>query len=144
MTNESLYLQLKRLLTGLVDQAIKDGKTFEYDSVALRADEVADLSLPSVLCIAQDMSVRVGMGDLGYRFSVGAPEISHFPLAMEAVGEEKQFLEIAPFVLEVFEGEVMDCQHDLALLFEGAVRLLHPDFSLDANSNHRELVVKAG
>jgi hypothetical protein len=139
MTHDDLMGQLKRLLTGLVDQEIRAGNEFMYDGAELHADEVADLMLPSVVCISQGLSERVGIGAFGYRFSLGEAGNGAFPLVMEQVGEPKLFLEVAPFVAEVFEGEVMDCRLDLARLFEAAAKSLHPNFDLDRDSNYGDL-----
>ena len=143
MAHDDLTAQLKRLFIGLADQEIRAGKDFLYDGGKLHADEVADLMLPSVVCIAQDLSDRLGMGSFGYRFTLGASEPGGFPLVMErVVGDksDKRFFEIAPFVMEVFEGEVIDCRLDLARLFESAARLLQADFSLDRDTNYGALV----
>ena len=130
---------LKRLLTGLVDQEIKGGKEFQYDGSKMHADEVADLMLPSVLCIAQDVSIRLGLGGFGFTFSIGETPGGTFPMILEDSGECKRFFEIAPLLTEVFDGEVMDCRLDLARLFESAAKLINKDFSLDEHSNYLNL-----
>jgi len=139
MAHDDLTNQLKRLLIGMADQEIRAGKDFFYDGGKLYPDEVADLMLPSVACIAQDLSDRLGFGVFGYRFTFSASVPVGFPLLMERVTDDKRFFEVAPFVVEVFDGEVMDCHHDLARLFESAARLLHADFSLDRDTNYGEL-----
>lgn len=140
MEHEHLTSQLKRLLTGLADQAVKQGHDFLYDGARLYADEVADLMLPSVMCIAQDVAERVGLGSLGYRFMLGPKQAVGFPLLMEPVGEAKRFFEVAPFLTEVFDGEVMDSRLDLARLFESAARLLKPEFDLERDTNYGDLI----
>lgn len=143
MAQHDVTGQLKRLFIGLADQEIRQGKDFLYDGGRLHADEVADLMLPSVVCIAQELSNRLGLGGFGYRFALGANTSHGFPLSMDWMPDDtaaKRFFEIAPFVVEVFEGEVIDCRLDLARLFESAVRLLQPDFSLDRDTtNYGEL-----
>lgn len=139
MAHDDLTSQLKRLFIGMADQEIRAGKDFLYDGGKLHADEVADLMLPSVVCIAQDLSDRLGLGAFGYRFTLGASVPVGFPVSMERVADDKRFFEVAPFVVEVFEGEVMDCRLDLARLFESAARLVQADFSLDRDTNYGEL-----
>ena len=143
MRHDALTSQLKRLVIGMADQEILAGKDFFYDGGKLHADEVADLMLPSVVCIAQDLSDRLDLGSFGYRFNLGASDSTAFPLSMELVADgsvaTKRFFEVAPFVVEVFEGEVVDCRLDLARLFESAARLVQEDFSLDRHTNYAEL-----
>ena len=145
MEHDVLINSLKRLLIGMSDQAIRAGNPFTYDGGVLHADEVADLTLPSVVCIAQELSDRLGLDGFGYRFALVGSNAAGFPLTMERVIEDaaagrKRFFEIAPFVVEVFEGEVMDCRHDLAKLFESAARIVRADFSLTRDTNYGQLV----
>ena len=135
MAKEQLEDQLRRLVLGLADQAIRRGEKFFYDGGELHADDVADIGLPSILCIAQDVSSRAGLGGFGYQFKMDQPN-PVFPLHAVQVGERARFFDVAPFVSEVFHGEVMDCRQDLAVLFEAAAQLLLPGFSLVANTNH--------
>lgn len=140
MANDDVLRQLKRLLIGMADQEIRSGKVFRYDGGKLHADEVADLMLPSVLCIAQELSDRLGLGAFGYQFILGTQDSTGFPLRMECVVPGKRFLEMAPFVAEVFSGEVLDCCGDMARLFESAAKLIEPEFSLERNAtNYHEL-----
>lgn len=139
MAHEDLTAQIMRLVTGLADQEISTGTEFIYDGAALYADEVADLMLPSVMCIAQEVSGRLGMGDFGYRFVLSVPDTIGFPLVMEHVAESKRFFEVAPFVAEVFECEVMDCRDDLAKLFESAARVINAGFCLHKHTNYGDL-----
>lgn len=141
MAHDDLTDQITRLVTGLVDLEILTGKEFVYDGAALHADEVADLMLPSVMCIAQDVAGRLGMGDFGYTFAIGAPESVGFPLVMaQRAQAPKRFLEVAPFVAEVFDGKVMDCRDDLAKLFESAARVVRADFCLHKDTNYGDLI----
>jgi hypothetical protein len=139
MQNDDLLNQLKRLFIGMTDQEIRSGNEFLYDGGSLHADEVCDLLLPSVLCIAQDLSDRLGLGSFGYEFTLGPSEPTGFPLTMACGPSGKLFLEIAPFVAEVFKGEVMDCRTDPARLFECAAKLIDPAFSLDRDTNYSTL-----
>lgn len=135
MANEDFDSQLRRLVTGLADQEIKAGRGFSYDGGVMHADDVANVTLPSILCIAQDLSQRLGVGNFGFRFEMGEPN-PVFPLHAIPSGSTPRFFEVAPFVTEVFDGEVMDCRQDLALLFEAAARLLRPEFSLGTHTNY--------
>lgn len=127
MQREDLQAQLKRLVTGLATVEIDKGNEFFYQGSKLYPDEVADLMLPSIVCIAQDVSARIGLGDFGYRFDIGSGSPTSFPLVMTRVDDKKRFFEIAPFVVEVFDAEVVECRHDLVKLFESAVRLVQSE-----------------
>lgn len=131
MQQDELTAQIKRLVTGLANEAGRAGDDFYYDGSKLYPDELADLMLPSILCIAQDLSQRLGLGDFGLKFEVGQGTPSSFPLLMQREHDGKRFFEIAPFVVEVFDGEVMECRHDLVRLFESAARLVDPSFRLE-------------
>lgn len=129
--------QLRRLVLGLADQEIKAGRGFKYDGGAMYADDMAEVALPSILCIAQDLSSRLGLGDFGYRFELQAGcSNPMFPLCAISERQPPQFFEIAPFITEVFDGEVMDCRHDIALLFESAAKLIDPNFNLSTHTNY--------
>lgn len=127
--------QMRRLVIGLADQDIKDGQGFGYDGGVLHAEEVADLALPSILCLAQDLSQRLGVGDLGYRFELATAN-PVFPLHALHERQGVGFSAAAPFVTEVFEHEVRECRHDLARLFEMAAQRVQPDYTLAANTTY--------
>lgn len=139
MSHDDLAAQLQRLLTGLADQEILAGAQFLYDDATLYPDEVADLLLPSVLCLAQELSCRLGMGTWGYTFMLGAPEAVGFPLLVSAPAGGPLFLEVAPFATHVFTEQLMACRDDVARLFEAAARLVRPGFSLVDDTNHGAL-----
>lgn len=139
MSNEQLEDRLRRLVLGLADQAITRGSTFMYDGGQLHADDVADIALPSILCIAQSVSARTGLGDFGYQFSIEQPN-PVFPLHATCVREGALFFDVAPFVSEVFHGEVLDCRQDLAVLFEAAAQLVRPAFNLASNTDYTVFV----
>lgn len=132
---ENNFESLRRLVTGLADQEIRAGRGFTYDGGVMHADDVAEVALPSILCIAQDLAQRLGVGDFGYRFEMREPN-PVFPLHALLERPPSRFFEVAPFVTEVFDGEVMDCRHDLALLFEAAAKLLRPGFNLDTHTSY--------
>nr|WP_228857614.1 hypothetical protein [Pseudomonas syringae]QOQ33453.1 hypothetical protein [Pseudomonas syringae pv. actinidiae] len=135
MSQVQLEEQLRRLVLGLTDQAIVRGDEFRYDGGVLHADDVADIALPSILCLAQDLSVRSGVGSFGYQFRMDEPN-PVFPLHAVFVEGQVNFSTMAPFVSEIFHGEVMDCRQDLAVLFETAAQLVRPGFDLAANTNY--------
>lgn len=136
MAQDEFESQIRRLVTGLADQEIKAGRSFLYDGGTLHADDVAVIGTPSILCIAQNLSERLGTGDFGYRFQIG--EVNPvFPLHAIRERPGARFFEVAPFVTEVFEGEVLDCRNDLARLFEVAAKLVRPDFNLESNTNYK-------
>lgn len=137
MSDSAFEQQLKRLVIGLADQQIKKGQEFYYDGGRLFADEVADVTLPSLLCLAQHMSERVGLGSFGYQFELG--EVNPvFPLRVQRVGTAS-FFQVAPFVLEIFDSDLLECRSDLAMFFERAAKLVTPEFDLRINTNHCKL-----
>jgi len=136
MTENHLENQLRRLLTGLADQAIVRGERFYYDGGALHADDVAEIGLTSVLCLAQDVSERTGLGNFGYEFQLGGEPNPVFPLHAKVIREHPDFFRVAPFVSEVFYGEVLDCKPDLALLFAAAARQLQAGYDLKRQTGY--------
>jgi hypothetical protein len=124
MVDNPLEDQLRRLLTGLADQAIVRGEQFFYDGGELYADDVADIGLVAVLCIAQALSERTGLGGFGYEFELAAPANPIFPLHASPQGELPDFFRVAPFVAAVFYGEVLAARQDLTLLYRAAVQAL--------------------
>lgn len=128
---DDLQAQLKRLVTGLAAEKIDGGDDFFYQGSKLYPDEVADLMLPSIVCIAQDVAARIGLGGFGFRFEIGPGTPTSFPLMMSREDDTKRFFEVAPFVVEVFDAEVVECRHDLVKLFESAARLVQSDYRLE-------------
>ncbi|MEH6416425.1 MULTISPECIES: hypothetical protein [Pseudomonas] len=121
MDDNQLEDQLRRLLTGLADQAIVRGEQFIYDGGELYADDVAEIGLVAVLCIAQALSERAGLGGFGYQFQLAAPANPVFPIHASAPQVLPDFFRVAPFVSAVFHSEVMDARQDLTLLYHAAV-----------------------
>lgn len=117
---EGLDGQLIALMTGLADQKIKDGAEFYYDGGALYATDVAEISLPCTLVLADALSRRLGMGGSGHEFEIGSPN-PVFPVRATLV-QPRQFLEVAPFVTEIFESVIVDVRHDLSRIYAFAVR----------------------
>jgi hypothetical protein len=134
MTDPDLIPQLRRLCEGLANREIRSGTHFLYDGSPLHADEVSDLLLPSVLCLAQELSVRAGMGHLGFRFTLSNSTPLDLPISMEPASEPKLFLEIAPFVVEIFDGKLMEYRAELLRLFEAAAQVIRPEFSLERDT----------
>lgn len=128
--------QLRVLVIGLADQEIKEGRTFQFDGGELHADEVAELITPSMLCIAQRLSERLGTGDFGFQFELGDAN-PVFPLHAKRVNNSARFFQVAPFVTEVFERNVLACRADLSQVFELAAQTLHPEFNLSLHTNHK-------
>ncbi|WP_323025750.1 hypothetical protein [Castellaniella sp.] len=120
--SEGLDGQLIVLMTGLADQKIKDGSEFYYDGGALYATDVAEISLPCALVLADALSRRLGMGGSGHEFEIGPPN-PVFPVCATQV-QARPFLEVAPFVTEIFESVVMDVRHDLSRIYAFAARQL--------------------
>lgn len=112
--------QLIALITGLADQKIKDGAEFFYDGGALHAIDVAEIALPCTLVLADALSRRLGVGGSGHAFEIGAPN-PVFPVCATQV-QPRQFLEVAPFVTEIFENVVVEVRHDLSRVYAFAAR----------------------
>lgn len=137
MTRGDINEQLHRLVTGLADQEIKAGLTFCYDGGELHAEEVSHIALPSILCIAQDMSARLGMGDFGLRFELTETPEPVFPLhAVNGGTPSATFMTLAPLVTEVFDREVRECRHDLARLFEMAAQRVDNSYLLSTRTTY--------
>ena len=136
MTRGDFQSQLHRLVTGLVDQDIKGGNTFSYDGGELHAEEVSDIALSSILCIAQDLSLRLGMGDFGFDFELTDSGEPVFPLRMSQARDGVTFMTVAPLVVEVFEREVRECRHDLAHLFEMAAQRIDVNYTLRTRTTY--------
>lgn len=122
--------QIRILITGLADQAIANGQGFKYDGGRLLAEDVAAFAAPSVLCLAQDLSERLGLGGFGMSFALEREPNPIFPLRVDYPSEGIEFYRVAPFVAEVFDGEVLDCRQDLTRLFVSAAKILDPKFDL--------------
>ena len=138
MPNDEFEGLIKRLITGLADQEIKEGRGFKYDGAPLLAEDVAEITMPTALCMAQDLAERVGMSGFGLSFHLGdANPVFPIHYSVKDGGKEPKFFDAAPWVTEVFDGELMECRHDLAHFFEIGAKLLRPDFNLDINTNYR-------
>lgn len=129
---DGLEEQLQRLVGGLADREVRQGRNFptpDNPANEFHPREVAVFMLPSILCIAQDLSRRLGVGSLGYRFEMTDDMMT----PITAIPEKPAgFSQIAPFVTEVFDKNVMACRHDLTALHVTAIKLLNPEFSYDA------------
>lgn len=129
MVTSELDGQLQRLITGLADQEMNKGRIFKYDGGELYPDEVAIIMLPSILCKAHEVAGRCGMA-LGYHFYFAAAN-PVFPLHARRDTDDQSFFECAPFVMEVFEHQLLEHSSDLARFFEIAAILIQPGFSLE-------------
>lgn len=133
METDALEIALRRLVCGMADQDIKNDKPFFYDGGALLAEDVAALGMPSILCLADRLSVNLGLGTLGYRFALDGGDDDGFPLQAErlSTGARPPFATVAPVLYEVFMSDVRDCRLDLARLFERAACVIDPAFRLE-------------
>ncbi|UXI68368.1 hypothetical protein [Tahibacter amnicola] len=127
MIHSNTHAQLGRLIHGVADQAIRDGRRLTYDGGMLTAEDVVDIVLPSLLCLADDLARRLGFGAIGYRFEWADEPSPVFPLRAVQV-QARAFVEVAPFVLETFERYLEDGHYDVTHLFAAAARTLRPDF----------------
>lgn len=122
------------LVTGMARAEREKGEIFLYDGAPLYPEDVADMLLPSMICLAQGVSRYVGMGDLGYDCAFEEDSKDTFPLAVRRVGGGAPFHKVAPFLVEVFDSYVMENRADVARVFEAAAQTLDPDFTLSRNA----------
>lgn len=136
MSAKALHAQLQRLTFGLADQLIVRGTPLTYDGGRLRPAEAVDLSLPSLLCLADELSRRVGTGDIGFDFALLDRPNPVFPL--DAVPRSpRPFIAIAPYLVEAFDQHVASSEYDLAHVFAAAARVLDPQFDLVLHTTYR-------
>ena len=125
---------LNTLVAGLAEAEFGRGEQFVYDGARLYPEDVADMLLPSILCLAQGVSRYVGMGEFGYDYALDPETTEAFPLAASPVGQIAPFHRIAPFVVEAFDSYVIENLADIARVFEVAVQTIYPDFTLERNT----------
>ena len=125
---------LNTLVSGLAEAEFGRGEQFVYDGARLYPEDVADMLLPSILCLAQGVSRYVGMGEFGYDYALDPETTEAFPLAASPVGQIAPFHRIAPFVVEAFDSDVIENRADIARVFEVAVQTIYPDFTLERNT----------
>lgn len=126
---------LNSLVTGLAEAEFGRGNgPFLYDGARLFPEDVGDMLLPSILCLAQGVSRYVGMGEFGYEYRIEQDADSAFPLVAKANGKPAAFHLVAPFVVEVFDSYVLENRADVARVFEAAAQNLHSDFTLERNT----------
>ena len=125
---------LNTLVAGLAEAEFGRGEQFVYDGARLYPEDVADMLLPSILCLAQGVSRYVGMGEFGYDYALDPETTEAFPLDASPVGQIAPFHRIAPFVVEAFDSYVIENRADIARVFEAAVQTIYPDFTLERNT----------
>ena len=125
---------LNTLVAGLAEAEFGRGEQFVYDGARLYPEDVADMLLPSILCLAQGVSRYVGMGEFGYDYALDPETTEAFPLAASPVGQIAPFHRIAPFVVRAFDSYVIENRADIARVFEAAVQTIYPDFTLERNT----------
>lgn len=138
MVDQQTWQSLSKLVEGLAEADQRQGSDslFMYDGMRIHPEDVADMLLPSMLCLAQGVSRYVGMGEFGYEFKI-EPDTSAsaaFPLSATPSGEIAPFHRIAPFVLEVFDSYVLENRMNVARVFEAAAQMIHPEFTLEQNT----------
>ncbi len=133
---EKSWDSLNTLVSGLAEDEFGKGGQFVYDGARLYPEDVADMLLPSILCLAQGVSRYVGMGDFGYEYGFEPESKEAFPLVARASVEAglAPFHRVAPFVVEVFDSYVMENRADIARVFEAAAQILDEDFTLERNT----------
>lgn len=126
---------LNTLVLGLAEEEFGKGEQFLYDGARLFPEDVADMLLPSILCLAQGVSRYVGMGEFGYDYGFDKGAKSAFPLYAAPSAQLAPFHLVAPFVVEVFDSYVMESRADIARVFEAAAQTLDSEFSLERNTS---------
>ena len=136
MSAGQLQLQLHRLAYGLADQLIVSGTPLTYDGGRLRPAEAAQLAMPSLLCLADELSRRLGTGDLGYDFVLLDHPNPVFPMHA-AERSPKRFMAIAPYFVESFDLHTARAAFDVAYVFAAAARVLDPAFDLHVHTTYQ-------
>lgn len=121
------------LVSSLAESEFGRGKQFVYDGARLYPEDVADMLLPSILCLAQGMAEYVDMGEFGYEFDIKPESQDAFPL-QASPRSRRTFHLVAPFVLDAFDSYVVEFRADVAKVFEAAAQLIYPDFTLERNT----------
>lgn len=123
---------LETLVTGLAEAEFGGGGQFLYDGARLFPEDVSEMLLPSIVCLAQGVCRYVDMGEFGYDYGFERDTKSAFPLVARPGGEKvAPFHLVAPFVVEVFDSYVLEHRNDVARVFEAAAQTLDPDFTLE-------------
>lgn len=120
---------LMRLIKGASGEHLAASGRFLYEGGPMDADDVLDVMTPSILCLSQDLSMRLGLQGLGMRFSIGHPA-PVFPIHVEREGEMAPFSRCAPLVYHTFCAHVITNSHDLARVYELAMNTIQPGFKL--------------
>lgn len=137
MTNETQkkWESLITLVTGLADAESARGLEFFYKGSKLYSEDVADLLMPSILCLAQGTSSVLGMGNFGYSYSMeGNSQPGEFPLSATPNGAIAPFHRIAPFVVHAFDSYVLKNHADITYVFEAAAQTINFEFTLKRNT----------
>lgn len=135
---------LNTLVSGLAEAEFGRGEQFVYDGARLYPEDVADMLLPSILCLAQGVSRYVGMGEFGYDYGLDAETKDAFPLSAFPAGKIAPFHRIAPFVVEAFDSYVLENRADIARVFEAAAQTIYPDFTLERNTRVGREILAVG
>lgn len=80
----------------------------------------------------------IGCRDFGYRFEMREPN-PVFPLHAIPERPAPRFFEVAPFITEVFDGEVTSMPRPRTSV--EAAKLLRPEFNLDTHTNYTATTV---
>ncbi len=127
-----------KLLQGLANESVDK---FYFSGSELSAEELANFCLNSVLCIVDQYTDYLKLGDLGYEFKLSDdihPSLSPFPLIASKVNEcTMMFCMVAPVVVEVFENHLSKYHLHIEQLFEQAAKTIEPAFSLEANTHFK-------
>lgn len=128
------WAALDQLVQGLVRAEISKGEEFVYDGARLYPEEVSDILLPSMMCLADGVSRYVGLGTSGYEYGLESDGRSAFPLYAKPPEEAVSFHRVAPFVVEVFDSFVLENRADVTRVFEKAAQSLNAEFSLERDA----------
>jgi len=139
MEHKAQWESLSTLVSGLAEAEFERGKQFLYGGAPIFSEDVADMLLPSILCLAQGVSRYVGMGEFGYEYKFDLDTKEAFPLVASPSGQMAPFHLVAPFVVEVFESYVLANHANVARVFEAAAQTLDAEFTLERNTQFGDL-----
>ena len=128
------WAALDKLVRGRAELEIKKGDEFLCDGARLYPDEVSDLLLPSMLCLADSLTRYMGMGGSGYEYRLDNEAGGAFPLVASAPSGVVPFHRVAPFVDYVFDVYVLENRAEVARVIEIAVKTMDDSFSLERNT----------
>jgi hypothetical protein len=145
--SRSLDTCIQHLLAGLFDQACCEAdypdEVFCYSGSFMSSAEAAQNMKPVMVWLAQDLAVRAGFDGFGYQIlptpGFGSGRV-HNIIEYQENPELVHFFQVAPWIVQVFEEDVLAHRTDLERVFEKAYRMKDPSYSLDADISYQEII----